>query len=230
MKKKRTVLLGIDPSFITMGVAIRDPKKNTLKLFTGTMRECLKWISKNCKLAEVVAVVENPALDSAVFGAWNEMKKAIFQHKMGKMSLGAIASVHAIGLKRAQHVGENKAAAKEFIKMLHEKNVPTLEIAPSKRQKAFKNVIEKGKKKVKRIDVRFLNYPTKCTRQQFAEFSKFAIKGTEHSYDAATLIVKETVNGVLTLIRIQEEKNKPSTYPKTANDNFFLVNRKTKVS
>lgn len=226
---KRTILLGIDPSFYTMGVALFDKDKNDLKLFAGTYQECLKWLKYNCKLATVVAVVENPALNSAVFGAWSDMKKAVVAYKNHHMTIGELASVHAIGLKRAQYVGENKAAAKMIIKSLRNKNVPVLEVSPSDRQKAYKE-IKKGKKVVKQLlDVRFLNHPTKCNKEQFSDYSGFVIKGSEHSYDAGTLVVKTSVTKTMHLIRIEEAKiaSKPPSYPNSRNQNQFLVKRKS---
>lgn len=229
---ERTILLGIDPSFYTMGCALYDEKKRTLKLFTGTYQECLKWLGQNCKLATVAAIVENPALDSAVFGAWAEMKKAIVNYKSNRQSIGELASIHAIGLKKAQYIGENKAAAKMIIASLRRKGVPVLEVAPSQRQKAYKEIKE-GKNVVKKLlDVRFLNHPTKCNKKQFSDYSGFVMKGTEHAYDAGTLITKTSVTKTMYLIRLEEAKEaaKPSSYPNRKNGNQFLVKRKAKTS
>lgn len=197
----RKIQIAFDPSFVTMGVAIKDQSKksNKYKLFTGDLNRCVKWIGQNCKLKEVVAIVENPALDSAVFGAWEQMKKAI-----SAGNIGTIKYEFNMIISRAQKVGENKAAAKLIIKMLAEKNVPVIEIAPSSRQKAFKKNKEG---KIERKNVKLLRMPTKTTKEQFHELTGEDPKegNTEHSRDAATLLHNKTMKWFELQIKMKEK-------------------------
>ncbi len=218
-------ILGIDPSFGTMGVAIKDPSKkyNQYKMFTGDFVEVIGWLGQNCKMKEVIAVVENPALDSAVFGAWEQMDKAIKTNNRGSMKF----TFNTV-LKRAQHVGENKAAAKLIIKMLSDKGVPVIEVAPSARQKAFE--IDKQGKKVRR-KVKMLRAPTKTTKEEFAELTGVTIKegNTEHSRDAATLLHGRGIKWAEIQLKLQEkpkERKRPKQMPNQSNYNYHIINRK----
>lgn len=225
MKSKKTILLGVDPSFYTMGVAIYKPsnKVRQFKLFTGDMLEVISWLSQNCKMKEVIAVVENPALDSAVFGAWDRMKKAIATRNMGSMKY----EFNMI-ISRAQKVGENKAAAKLFMKLLSDKGVPILEVAPSVRQKAF----TKNKQgHIERKKVQLLRMPTKTTQEQFSELTGHNIKegNTEHSRDAATLVFGRTVSWVENQILINDatiSRKTPASMPSKNNFNYHILKRK----
>jgi len=226
--QNRKIQIAFDPSFITMGVAIKDPSKKLqkYKLFTGDLNSCVQWIGQNCKLKEVVAIVENPALDSAVFGAWERMKKAIASGSIGNMKY----EFNMI-ISRAQKVGENKAAAKLIIKMLAEKNVPVIEIAPSARQKAF-NKTKEGK--TERKKVKLLRMPTKTTKEQFYELTgENPNEGnTEHSRDAATLLHGKTMKWFELQIKLKEkpeQRKRPDSMPSQRNYNFHLIKRKPNV-
>lgn len=221
---KRKILLGIDPSFITMGVAIKDPSKklHKYKLFTGTMTDCISWLGQNVKMKEVVAIVENPALDSAVFGAWERMRKAIVTG-----GIGTIKYEFNMIISRAQKVGENKAAAKLFIKLLADKGVPVIEVAPSARQKAYSKV----KGNIERKKVKLLRSPTKTTKEQFYELTGENPKegNTEHSRDAATLLHGKTLKWCELQLKLQEkpeQRKRPDSMPSQNNYNFHLIKRK----
>jgi len=225
--QNKKILLGFDPSFETMGVAIKNPSKkiHKYKLFSGDLFQCLEWLGQNVKMKDVVAVVENPALDSAVFGAWEQIHKAI---KTGR--IGLIKYEFNMIISRAQKVGENKAAAKVLIKMLAEKNVPIIQIAPSARQKAYSKDKATGKVTLKNAEL--LRMPTKTTKEQFAKLTGVTqYEGnTEHSRDAATLLHGKTLKWCELQLRLQEkpkERKKPKSMPSDRNFNFHLVKRKT---
>lgn len=237
---KRTIFLGVDPSFENMGVCVHNPESNRTKMFTGDLFQVLEWLGQNCKMKQVIAVVENPNLDSAVFGVWGLIKKAInalIKYRVWQFTKKGKPPQHTteadvqyqinMALSRAQKVGKNKAAAKLIITMLRKKGVPVIEVAPSKRDKAFKKVKEKKILK----NVKLLIMPTKTTSEQFAELTGITQRSSEHARDAATLVIGRKIKQAEVLLQIQDElnKNQPSSYPKTENNNYHLVNRKTAV-
>lgn len=233
MNQERKYIIGIDPSFTNFGVCIYNPKTKSFNLKTGNMSEMVKWIQTQVKLKECVAIVENPALNSNVFKMWPMVKKEIdkmvnyeknrFKKVVPKGSISDVQSTFLMAMKFAQNVGENKAAAKQIIMMLADAKVPTLEIAPSQRDKAYKKVNGKTQRK----DVRFLKMPTKTTQAQFKEITDYEGRSNEHARDAATLCINQTVSGVLASIEmsIGKFKKQPSR-PKTSNDNWFIVSAK----
>jgi hypothetical protein len=232
MTKKYSV--GIDPSFSTMGVCIYDLEgKKIVGMKTGEFFECVRFINETVKLAECVAVVENPALDKTTFGMWGLLQKEIigYNKKVGKVygasgSMAEIQSVFSICMNHAQKVGENKAAAKLIISMLREKGVDVLEIAPSERDKAYSTKRGGSGEKVLK-DVRLLTMPTKTTAEQFDALTGYKARSSEHARDAATLVWGKTLNWIEMNIQIKEGvEKKPNSYPKTENHNLFIINRK----
>lgn len=231
---KKTMLLAIDPSFVTMGIALYNPATKDLTLKTDEFLAGIDWINANCRLRDVIAVVENPALDSTTFDMWAMMKEAIDKLGGRKIfkngaalaatggSIEAVRSQFSICMNYAQKVGENKAAAKMVITLLRKHGVPVIEIAPSKRDKAF----TKKNGAIVRRDVRFLKMPTKTTQGQFEELTGFKGSSAEHARDAATLVFGRTMAWAYNTIEIEEVKKTPPTFPATHNTNFFIVEQK----
>lgn len=227
---ERTILLGIDPSFVTMGACVYDPSSKDMKLHTGDFQEVLQWLGKNCKMKQVIAIVENPALDSTTYNMWGLMKKEVLSKKM---NFGSLQATFGICMNYAQKVGQNKAAAKLFITMLHKKGVPVIEIAPSKRQKAFKETTNIKGKKVKVLkDVLKLRMPTKTNAEQFQTLTGYSKRCSEHARDAATLVWGRTVKWAQMQVQIlqAEQEKEPASTPRTWNTNYFIINRKTKMN
>lgn len=188
---ERKKLVGIDPSFYNMGVCIYDTEKKTVQMFTGDFFEAVSFINRTVKLSEVWAVVENPALDGAVFGAFQPVKgeilKVINEASVSNLrkrnSMADVERVFSIAAKHAQNVGECKAAAKLIISMFKKRQVPVIEIAPSKRDRADKP--KRG--------LRMLSMPTKTNARQFSELTGYGGTSSEHSRDAGTLVIGRTI-------------------------------------
>lgn len=248
----------IDPSFSTMGAGFYNAEtKKILSMKTGDFMKIYKYINQNCKLSEIVMVIENPALNSNVFKMWGLVEDSI-RDMVRYMFTGAVLhgfprqfiaramtsvniklrkgqsntsnlqktledvrSKFSIAMNYAQKVGENKAAAKLMIKMMADKGVPIIEIAPSERKRADKIKMKAGKAKV---DWRTVPYPTKMTATDFKELCGYEGKSSEHSRDAMTMIVGKDLNWVTR--NLPEEKKVPKNYPKSENDSIFLVKRK----
>lgn len=230
----KTVLLGIDPSFVTMGICLYDPATREMKLRTDDFLSGIDWINANAKLKDVIAVVENPALDSTTFNMWGLMKEAIDKLSGRKLfkngaSLAAtggnieeVRSQFAVCMNYAQKVGENKAAAKLIITMLRKYGVPVVEIAPSKRDRAL---ITKGGKTLRPV-AKFLKMPTKTTQAQFEELTGFTGSSSEHARDAATLVWGRAITWALNMVEVEEAKKQPATFPRTDNNNYFIIEQK----
>lgn len=232
--KDRTLLLGIDPSFVNFGACIYNPADKSMNMKTGDMQSMVKWIQTQCKLKHCIAVVENPALNSTTFGMWGMLKKQIdgmmnynkqrFNKVVKKVSIADVQSSFLIAMNYAQKVGENKAAAKQIITMLRHAGVPVIEIAPSARDKAF----TKKSGKVVRREVKFLTMPTKTSQAQFKELTGFEKRSSEHARDAATLVHGRSMSWAINNIAIElARREKQPSRPATDNENYFILNSQT---
>lgn len=232
----RDILVGIDPSFATMGAAIYYPDTKVLKLKTGDFGSVINWLNVSVKFSRVILVVENPALNSTTFKMWPMMKSEIeqlsaYEQWRVKKSIGnmpgvkkieELQSVFAIAMNYAQKVGENKAAAKYFLNLIGN-TVPTVEIAPSGRDRYDKMKAKLGKKA--KINLDTLKFPTKTNQTVFNEWTGYEGRSSEHARDAATLVYGRTIRWALGML---PTKKVPSSYPSGRNDNFFLAKRKSK--
>ena len=224
MKKKRH-LIGIDPSFKTMGVAVWTPEERRLVFKSGKLQHCVSWLFKGIDMKEVIIVCENPNLDSPHYTLWNArpffvndqkikgVTRTIFGFKnvvtscirtslrsagRGRpdnlpITINHVQSMFASAVRQAQDIGKSKAAAEYVIDIFRDRGVQVVEIAPSERHRADKT----SKKNPRSIDMK--KWPTKTTRAQFEQYSGLKIgarDSNEHSRDAATLVVKRTIQSV----------------------------------
>ncbi|QDP50418.1 MAG: hypothetical protein Unbinned5350contig1001_33 [Prokaryotic dsDNA virus sp.] len=238
LRQRVKILIGIDPSFIKMGVCIYNPKikdaNKAMVMKRGDFMGMVKWINQTVKemgytMSEVVAVVENPNLDSTVFGMFPILKKAVSEFmKTGGKNWGGLQATFGMMMKRGQDVGKSKASGQLIIKMLRDKGVPVVEIAPSSRNKAYQ---KKGGKTVRENNIKTLIMPTKTTQSQFEDLTGYKGTSNEDSRDAATMVFGRSVLWAVNSFIFEEEKNKnkPPSYPSSKNGNEFLVNRETKI-
>lgn len=178
----REYIVGIDAGLLTTGVSIYHPQTKELKLFTGDVQQAINYLGRNTEPQKCVALIEDPNLNGAVYGAW-----ADFQKKGGNQSAFNLV------MKQGQSVGEVKAIAKLLIMVMKRAGYAIATIAPSERQSA-KSPKNKGK------DVRLLKMPTKLTREQFAIYTGHDVNESEHAFDAATLVWGKSVKQVELLI------------------------------
>lgn len=225
-------LVGFDPSFINLGVCIYEPKAKTMKLYTGDFQSAVAWVGTQVKLGNIIAVVENPNLDSTTFKMWGLVEECVknyvrtelnkFIGKPGPQTkISDVQSQFSIAMNYAQKVGQNKAAAKLLLKLLSDKRVPTIEFAPSERNRADKKD-KRGNLKYK--DVRLLSMPTKTTQDQFHDLTGYSIPSSEHARDAATLVWGRTMKWaeLQLAVKAAETKNRPDSYPGNRNNNYYL--------
>lgn len=213
----RKYLVGVDPSFYSCGVCVYAPAEKTMQLFTGDFFEAVGFINKTVKLSEVVAVVENPAINSAVFGAFYPLKGEILQliayerwkanpktaslsNLPRQKSMADVEKMFGMASKQAQNVGESKASAKLIISMFKKRNVPVIEVAPSQRDRADKPA------KSGILGVKMLTMPTKTNAHQFREITGYIGQSSEHSRDAATLVHGRTITWAETMLLREVEK------------------------
>lgn len=188
---EKTYLLGLDPSFENFGLCIYNPSDNSIKLHTDDFFGAIDWLGKNVQLKKCVAVLENPALDSAVFGGLGICKGVIMQYghyreKVGKkewplppkVEWTEIASQLSIAFRMAQNVGQSKASGQLFAKLLEKHRVPTIQIAPSERDRADKS----------KVPIGMMVMPTKTTQTQFQTLTNFNGRCSEHARDACCLV------------------------------------------
>jgi len=225
----RDILIGFDPSWITMGVARYVPATGHLTLYTSDFDSVIKWVCESTDLNRAVAVVENPALDSVSFNAWQKCKWAITQVMRGKMNFEDMATIVRSQFKSSRNVGENQAAGKYLIKKLHDSGVPVFEVAPSSRKKAYKETTIKGKtiKTLRKLSA--IPYATKSTAVQFEDWCGFPAKrgNNEHSRDAATLVVYRTVSDVIADI-VRMKADRIAAAEKKAREKDFKKRLKSK--
>lgn len=198
---ERKYLIGIDPSLTTAGVAIYSPADGKLILHSGDVFSCMGFLNKSGILSQSIAVVENPNLDNTVFNAWRLIAVEIEKYKNKTAPIGDVKMKFGISMKHAQGVGKNKAAADLFIEMLGRAGIPVLEIAPSSRHRADKDLM---KSKVQ--GVKMLSMPTKTTAAQFEQYTGYSGRSNEHSRDAATLCSGRSIQWAINQIKIQQAK------------------------
>jgi len=79
-KMERKYSIGVDPSFINMGVSIYHlEKKKILLQKTGDFNTMVNWIGRSVDLRECYGIVENPDKDSNIFGMFAMVKDEIEQ-------------------------------------------------------------------------------------------------------------------------------------------------------
>jgi hypothetical protein len=204
---ERDILIGIDASLVSCGIAILQDGK--LELHTAEILDAIKWLSAKKILSRSIAVIEDPNLDKNVFGQFVLVKaavlkfagKAVGQYGM-KQTAGTMADVQgafSIAMKRAQDIGQAKAAAKILISLFERAKVPVVRIAPSDRHRADKESL-----KANFIGVQMLSMPTKTNAGQFQQLTGYVGRSNEHNRDAATLIHGRTIKWALMQISIQK--------------------------
>lgn len=192
--RKITHLIGIDPSFNTMGVCVYRPETKAMHLFTGNLLDAISWISNNAPLKSSIVILENPALDKPAFKMWGLVKTPILLFDRRKASIQDVESKFRIAMKYAQNVGESKASAKLLLELLRRKVVQVIEVSPSQRQRADKERVR---------HVQALRMPTKTTAKQFQELTGYTDKSSEHARDAATLVWGRSIAGVLNYLKMR---------------------------
>lgn len=197
--KEKTMILAVDPSSDkTIGLALKkfiNGRSTAMTFFTGDLFQCINWINQNCILNQTIAVVENANLNSAVFGAWDQMKRSIVRNNFAEMK-----SVFSRLIKHAQRIGRMKNASELIITLFEQQCVPVIEVAPSSRRKAYRET--KDKKKI-RLNVMTLNMPTKTNREQFAILTGHVGTTSIDARDAGTMIHDKTINWCLLQLQKQ---------------------------
>jgi len=205
---KPTGLIGFDPSFVNCGVAFWQPSDKKLDPRTFNLDDAVNWAVNYH--GPFIAVVENPDLDSNTFNAWASFSSTLWSWKVGTASIEDVRSAFAISNDYAQKVGKNKAAAQEIIRRLKAFDIPVLEVAPSKRDRAFRDIRnpKTGSVKRQRLDPRQLKTPTKTTQKQFEQLTGFDGSTSEHARDAATLVWNRSIAWAEGQVLLQQHAKK----------------------
>ena len=174
--------LGIDPgSSDRTGFAIK----------TGDSFErvesCELWeffeIAKEMITKGVLVVIEDPNMDSTVFRGRTNMH-------------GITLKDYRQDMMMAQSVGKNKGVASAILTFFAAHKVDVLCIAPSSRKQVTN----------KTCSLAPYNMPTKCSHEQFIEFTKYGKQTNEHGRDAAMLIATMTSIKFNVLLKLQKAK------------------------
>lgn len=208
-------LIGVDPSFKTMGVAIKDCHVGTMKLYTGIFQDSIDFINKNCNIHNSIAIVENAAMINAVFKVWHMMDKEIdnYAESLAKHHLLKMKSTNCVSQKKSKEacrsqfeicirygisVGKQMAAAEQTILAFKSVGIEVLEISPSKRSNMKTLRSKAGKAK---INLETVELPTKLNAAEFAQLTGYLGKSSEHSRDAAILVYNQTVESIYKKMR-----------------------------
>jgi len=229
---ERIHLVGLDPSFKTMGVALWTPSTAQLSFYSGKLQHCIRWIFKSDLFdpKEIICVVENPNMDSPSFKLWagkypfaisgSIKKRTIFGFKNVVTSFAKTEYRRALTrpANAPLHIDHVRSAFAQAIK--HGQRVGksqaaaeyTIDILRSSQIPVLEikpsdrhraDVTSRGNPK----DVRLKKCPTKTTRVQFEEYSGIKIgprESNEHSRDAATLVVNKTIRNIEMKIMTQD--------------------------
>ena len=243
-------LIGIDPSFKTMGVAVWTPETREVKFYSGKLQHCLSWIFKNYNKDEFLVVAENPNLDSPNFTLWQTSPFFINDQKRGKGKPRTIFGIKNVILACIK----TQLQRSGFSKL---NNLPvTIEHVRSAFSSAVRKAQDVGKSKAAGefiIDIlrergigvaevapsarhradksgpknpavmKMKRWPTKATRAQFQEWSGLKIgarDSNEHSRDAATLVVNRTIQNVDLQIMEQSLKRRAEAQERKRLKNY----------
>ena len=180
----KTILIGIDPSFVNCGVAIYHPSTQRFEsLYTSDLQSAVDFIAGKNIIREAVVVIENPAMNSHFFPGWDGIRKAV----LGKAGIQQIESEFRKAAKFAQNVGESKAAAKFLISTFERAGVPVIQVSPTERHRANKVRVEPLER------LMAMTMPTKTTSEQFNALTGFVGRSSEHARDAGTLVYGKTM-------------------------------------
>ena len=146
---------------------------------------------------ETFYVVEDPNLNSNIFGSFRHIEKILAPYKssrgiIGIASMNKLRSAYAIGLKHASSVGMNRGYAAQVIEFLKAKNQEVLQVSPSIRQN-YENLSKKmnlTRAVVRKSVVAGMKMPTKLKAPDFKLLTGWEQQTNEHSRDAATLVWK----------------------------------------
>jgi hypothetical protein len=202
-------LIGVDPSFENLGLAIYHPESGKLTLNTDDLFHQIDWLNKSGILGKAIVVCENPNLNSNVFGMWPAVR-ACFVQTIEKRpgftpmatGLGQAQSMFLRAMKQAQDVGKSKASATLIINLFKMQSIPVLEVSPSDRSRADKDLAKVGTK-----GVHMLVMPTKTNATQFQQLTGYVGRSNEHNRDAATLVFGRTIKWAETQIKIKMAGN-----------------------
>lgn len=209
MQTKFEYLIGIDPSFVTMGAARHRIGTEDLETFSGDFDSVVEWLA-GFDLSATCVVVENPALDGNTFNAWMVISNALTEWSRSRFSpkgFDKVSSIIRQFLKISRDAGENAGAGKYFLRKMERAGIPFVQIAPSQREKAktVDRYKERGKTRTKtrRINPKLLKFPTKMSGEQFESYLGFPHKCNEHCRDATSLVWKRASSWANEQMQIQ---------------------------
>lgn len=178
--------IGIDPGLNqNLGMTIRQEGKKQFHMEQNNLTELFKSLD-SMKEKNIYLVIEDPNQDSPVFGAWEEMWKAVMTY-FNTQSKKPLQSVFSGLMSKAQRVGMNKAVGILIQQYCLVNSIPYVTIAPSERNRM--------KPSMKVLHPEQYLYPTKMTHQQFCLITGYPGTGRkpkEHEMDSATLVDKMT--------------------------------------
>lgn len=203
--------IGCDPSVKNFGIALLNLKTSHLELFSGHFWDSLRWIGKKkINFSECIIYVEHP--NASFVGDKDLKNSAIEAAKRFKvraalsafvMKLFASESfIKALGkIKRgSRNIGNVQATAKLIEDRFRMLNADVISINPASRQKAIDKI------GILHVDLRQLRMPTKSSIQQFEKYCGYKGKSSEHSRDAATLILHKTQRQFENEFKLSEAK------------------------
>lgn len=179
-KSDIAVWVGIDPGIRAdnCGISTKSVGSKIVEtIASGSVENiCARIFSLHNQGFKIGVVLEDPNLDSPVFGSWAEMQRVINSRNVSAMK----AKFSAL-MKKGQAVGMNKAAAKIIHRFCNTHKIPIARVAPSTRSR-----IDNPKKMLKHPQM--FKMPTKITKAQCEILTGYVGNSNEHGRDAATLI------------------------------------------
>lgn len=191
----KTHLIGIDPSFKNVGIAVYRPENGAMSLHSGDLFSAIDFLNRSKLLGKCIVVLEDPNLNPNLFGGWPFVRAEIMktlEKRPGYIpfptGLANVQSAYLRSAKQAQNVGENKAAAKLFAELFERQGVPFFRVSPTDRHRADKELVRANSRGIK-----MLVMPTKTNAMQFYELTGYSGRSNEHTRDAATLVHGRTI-------------------------------------
>lgn len=189
-------LMGIDPGVKNSGIAAWHPETRSWTTMTTLPWDLARQFIEALDPEEYGIIIEDPDLDSNLFGGWDVMSIGIDSYRHGRITREMLKIQYRTNTRIARDVGKNQMVAQVLRASMEYRKIPHLRIAPSNRDSINDRRI------TKKIQLLQYRIPTKTTAEQFETITGYSGRSSSHSRDAATLVYDRTVQWFCTQLKL----------------------------
>ena len=189
-------LMGIDPGVKNTGIAEWHPETRSWAKMITLPWDLAQQFIEALDAEQYGIIIEDPDLDSNLFGGWDILKIGIDSYRFGQITEEMLKVQYRTNTRIARDVGKNQMVAQVLRRSMELRKIPHLRIAPSCRDSINDPKISQ------KIDLVQYRIPTKVTKEQFKSLTGYDGQSSYHSRDAATLVYDRTVQWFCTQLKL----------------------------